>query len=440
MKKFFLCSGLLLAAAIVGINAQNNLADKMKYNRSSLSTWMVYNPADTFVNELRTAFSDIPCPDKYDDHNIDMESRFLSAEDLKLKTVWGAVLSTKAQEENRDSLLAYLNRNNVAKTLVAKWFGFYKNNQQKFDVDLLVERGNYNASELDIAKVRNTVRGEGLLADAGEELIGNTYILINDIQYVSKEEQMELAKLILQTAGGAVDLVLNMLSGDNSNATEDMMKTLMKFIEPYVGGFKVRTYSYLYRLQWNDSIANIFYDKYYTETGDPEKIAAFLADSTTFRMEPAAYQYEYAAKSKLKGSYDQKELIKLVTTRSLDNNIASLQKQYEDFKVKAPIISVELDKKGKVASVTAQIGEKEGIDKKSKFQVLQMEIDDKGRTKYKKVGTLKISGKVWDNRYGAASEKESGSELTATTFKVTSGTNFYPGMLIIEGQYRKAVE
>lgn len=64
-----------------------------------------------------------------------------------------------------------------------------------------------------------------------------------------------------------------------------MMKTLMKFIEPYVGGFKVRTYSYLYRLQWNDSIANIFYDKYYTETGDPEKIAAFLADSTTFRME-----------------------------------------------------------------------------------------------------------------------------------------------------------
>lgn len=438
MKKSLFLT-LFLVAAFVGANAQD-LADKMKYNRSSLSTWMVYNPADTFVNELRTAFADIPCPDKYDDHNIDMDGRFLNAEELKLNTVWGAVLSTKAQEENRDMLLEYLNSHNVAKTLVAKWFGFYKNNQQKFDTELLVERGNYNASELDIAKVRNTVRGDGLLADAGEELIGNTYILINDIQYVSKEEQMELAKYILKTAGGAVDLILNVLSGDNSNATEEMMTTLMKLIEPYVGGFKVRTYSYLYRLQWNDSIANEFYDKYYTETGDPEKIAAFLADTTTFRMEPAAYQYEYAAKAKLKGSYDQKELIKLVTTRSLDKNIASLQKQYEDFKVKAPIISVETDKKGRVTSVTAQIGEKEGIEKKDKFQVLQMEIDEKGRTKYKKVGSLKVSGKVWDNRYGAATEKESGSELTATTFKVVSGNNLYPGMLIIEGQYRKAVE
>jgi len=37
----------------------------------------------------------------------------------------------------------------------------------------------------------------------------------------------------------------------------------------------------------------------------------------------------------------------------------------------------------------------------------------------------------------AAEEKEEGADLDATYFKKSTGGDIYPGMLLIEGKYRK---
>ena len=77
---------------------------------------------------------------------------------------------------------------------------------------------------------------------------------------------------------------------------------------------------------------------------------------------------------------------------------------------------------------------KEGVTAKSKYEILVPVFDEAtGKFKYNRKGTLKPDpNKIWDNRYMASDEQAVGSELNATTFKITGGVGILPGMLIRE--------
>ena len=53
-------------------------------------------------------------------------------------------------------------------------------------MELVKERGFYNATQTQRNIARANIRGYALLQDAGENLIGKTYLLVNDISYRSK--------------------------------------------------------------------------------------------------------------------------------------------------------------------------------------------------------------------------------------------------------------
>ena len=73
------------------------------------------------------------------------------------------------------------------------------------------------------------------------------------------------------------------------------------------------------------------------------------------------------------------------------------------------------------------------VSEKSRYEVLEKIESEDGTTKYKKVGEIKpVKNKIWDNRYMALEDGSPNSELGGTTFKVTSGRNLYPGLLIRE--------
>lgn len=100
-------------------------------------------------------------------------------------------------------------------------------------------------------------------------------------------------------------------------------------------------------------------------------------------------------------------------------------KKSDEFKVFTPLVST--------SPIYAYIGQKEGVDEESQYEVLEKTQDSNGKTSYKRVGIIKPEkGKIWDNRFMAADDKEEGSELSYTTFKKVSGGDFYPGMLIRE--------
>lgn len=441
MKKNY--SILLVALLqIAGFISAQETGQMREYNRSSLATMMVFHSEDEFGQDIYQAFDSIPTPDKYDDHNFgvrvilnDSVTGVLKKNKNGLiKAEYGKALSSRDVQKNGLAIEGILNNSHCAKSVVAKWFNLHEiaPDDYVFDMSLIQERGQYNANEIDVALAQQSARGLALLSDAGEELLNNTFILVNDMTYVTAEEKAAAAKIGLSIAGGLMDAFL----GGN---TGSQLAAVGGAIADSFTGFTVKTHSYLYQLQWNDSIAAVFYNDYYTSVSNPEKIEAFLLDKDLFKFKYVEHEYEFDAKSVLKGKYDRKDLVKIVCTRSMDKNIAALQLKYEDFKVKTPIYDVVTNEKGRIVGYSAKIGLKEGITEKSKFQVVQRLLDpETQRTSYKYVATLRPEkGKIWDNRYMAFNEQEVGSELTATQFKKVSGGEILPGMLIIEGSYRK---
>lgn len=459
IRKQYICTILLLATT--GVFAQSE--GELSYRRNSLAEALIYHSEDTFGTNIREAFEVIPVSDKYDDHDIGIrviDNDYIP--DVRkrshglVKAQYGKTLNKEDVRLNGEMLERILNQKDVAKLMVAKWFGWdietierlsddntlpkeQKDSlmleAMKMDMSLIQQRGQYNASDLDVELAGHTARGLAALSDAGEELIGNTFMLINDITYVTAEERAKTAKLTMNIIGGLLDVFTGGEGG------REIAKTAGQIADSFTG-FTVRTHSYLYQLQWNDSIAAIFYDNYYTATAEPEKIRAFLEDTTTFRVKYVAHEYEYDGQTELKGTYDRHELVKMVCTRSIDKNIAALQLAYEDFKVKTPVYEIVTNDRGKVIGYSAKIGMKEGITEQSKFQVIQRVIDPQtGTSTYKHIADLRpVKGEIWDNRYNAVLEHAVDSDLSATLFKKTGGGEILPGMLIIEGKYNKVTQ
>lgn len=436
---------LLLLFSIQLALAQSN-GELDKYRRNALATMMVYHSEDQFGQNIYEAFEKIPTPDKYDDHslnfNVIINDSIKGAKRKQtglIKAQLGENLTKQDVERNGKALEQLLNEAQCAKFMVAKWFGLDILDTvgalyDGFDMHLIQERGQYNASDIDVKTALLTPLGVATLSDAGEELINNTFILVNDMTYVTAEEKAAVAKAVMSVLGSIFDALVGGTTGsDIANVGGEIADAFT--------GFTVKTHSYLFQLQWNDSIAATFYNNYYTELPyiDTNKINAFLRDNTLFTLRYVAHEYEYDAKSVLKGQYTREELVKTICTKSMDKNIAALQLAYEDFKVKTPVYEIVTDQRGRITGYTAKIGKKEGINENSKFQVIERVIDpNTNRTSYKYIASLRpVRGKIWDNRYNAVTEGDPGAERTATLFQKTGGGDILPGMLIIEGKYRK---
>lgn len=258
-----------------------------------------------------------------------------------------------------------------------------------------------------------------MLEDAGEDLIGNTFLVVNDITYIDREKTGKAISMGFRALGMLADAYMGTDNfTDIGNSMGDMMETLK--------GFKVNVNTHLYQLVWDEETSMAFYSEYYTSVPDEAKKAAFDGNRGKFRLKYIGSQKSSGKNVSFIGvNLDiPEQMIRKACQRAIDENIASLQKNFEAFKVKTPLVSVE--------PLRADIGMKEGITEDSRFEVLEAVMKD-NKLEYKKVGEIKpVAGMIRDNRYMAVEEGAAGSELKYTTFKRVSGHDFYPGMLIRE--------
>lgn len=402
MKKIF----IYITLTVLTLNtvfAQRKTIEEIEYRRSSLYSILINHEEQKFAEEISKVFVDIPISDKYNDHDLSVK---IISVDKKLK-----------QDEKGED---FLRENQIASRLVARWF-----NRDiltgKCDLNLISERGLYNASEFDKEIAAQTARGQQLLIDAGEELIGNTFVLVNDIRYIDKEKQGQAAALAMRILGA----VAAVATGDDSlmdigEGLGQMMETLK--------GFKVKVTTHLYRLAWNEELSNDFFANMYaaSESEEDKKI--------TFEQNRDKFKLEYVGKQLSSGSdvsfmgvnlSEPTIMVRKACQRAIDENIANLQKNFESFKIKMPLSST--------APLQCPIGKKEGVDENSKFEVLESVIDEKGKTSYRRVAIIKpLKGMIWDNRYMAEEENAQGATLGKTTFQKVSGGEILPGMLIRE--------
>jgi hypothetical protein len=420
-----LLSVFFVSAPAVSLAAQEQENDAFNYRRSSLYSILISHPNQNMDDEIVNAFMALETPDKYNDH------------DLSVKVI---TVNTKNRNQARAQVESFLERNQVAKRMVSKWFSRNKETGG-FDPWLVLDRGMYDAMAADVSMAEQSVRGLNSLADNGYELIDNTFVVVNDIQYIDHKANANTAAGVLLFLGALADAVVGNDSDDGGSFTQ--LATLGAAISLMIAGFQVNITSHLYQLEWNDDIADKFYNEYYYDKplSDSLSMARFVADGI-LAARKAAYEDDrstfslkyigsYKAKSNkpvLRGLYNDVDVFRKVLARAIDKNIVMLQKKYDQFKVKVPLNSVE--------PLTAQIGMKEGVTAKSKYEVLMPVFDEaSGKFKYTRRGVIApVPGKIWDNRYMAVEEQAAGSTLQATEFRIVSGSRaaFSEGMLIRE--------
>ncbi|HBY69796.1 MAG TPA: hypothetical protein DEG69_19875 [Flavobacteriaceae bacterium] len=401
MKNFTL---VLVCFITINVFAQEPELESV-YRRSSLYTLMVADENREFAKNIQESFVGSPIPDKFNDHIVTNRT---------IPKVLDNSLSKKEMKiAQKEAISEYLTTGQIAKAMVAKWFNRSENGG--FNMDLIAERGSYNASDIDIKIAKNSERGLALVADAGEELIKNTFVVVNNFKYTNKEE-------VAKKASGFLSVVSTVASVAGASAVSTAADATSIGVGVMGKGYVIKTDAHLYKLVWNDEVASIFYNEYWTEDEsiDPDKVKAF-EDSDIFQLEYVGTETAWAdLQSTAFTKKDDTELISVATVKAADAVIAKLQRSYEIFRTKTPLLSGD--------PISAKIGFKEGLEKGDKYEVLEQVINDEGKTEYKRVGTIKVDKKhIWDNRFMA--EEENPSEIEYTTFK-GSKKKYYAGMLI----------
>jgi hypothetical protein len=395
MRIFMKLNLVVLFAALVGIVmpgvAQEKTTEEAAvYRRSSLHT-MLIETGDFMKKDLVIgSYNLAPFPDKYNDHRLEINTfdatPFMLTKEQKAEAKEADKAEKDAAKDNGEKELPlaiekYFIQNKVANKLVAKWFN--RQEDGTFDMSMIHERGSYDATEMEAQIAKGSIRGLASLKDAGEELISNTFVVLNSMNFVENEP---IAYAIKESA-----LIL-------ANRLPSLAQTAAKAAAEaaYVAtkdGYSVWAVSYLFQLEWNDEIANEFYMEMWMDKSNVDSAIKERFDTTSiFKLNYIGF--EKAKSLVLIGvGKSEQQIIQQATIRNVDKVYTKLQKTYDVFKTKTPIYSVD--------PVVAKIGLKEGIEKNDKYEVLEMVVDKKtGLTKYAVVGTVKVkNANIWDNRY-----------------------------------------
>ena len=405
-----------------------------KYHRSSLYSVLIKHSTFPYGETIDSTFMSIPTPDKFNNHDAGPKSFESSATKMKKKG------KSKSNTNARD-IEQFIMKNDVPRQMIAKWFNRDPQNGT-FDLDLMIERGLYDAQQVDIEAAKASSRNLLSLGDAGEELIGKTFLLVNDITFVDRGERSRKAATGIKVLSAISGAVLG------SSSIGDLGDTVGGAVNE-IDGFCVNITSYLYRLNWTPEVAETFWSEYWIDRENIDEAKRLAFDnsglfSLTYIGETTTSAANIASKS-LSSKPKEAQMLK-VCTRAIDKSIVKLQRAYDEFKVNVPIGNINLDDK----TVEVPIGLKEGINEKSQFDVLMKVQNEDGTYSYDRVGRLQpVKGKIWDNRFGALEdalaiaegakkvddddEGEGDVSLTATTFKILSGANrIVPGCLVRE--------
>ncbi|WP_163171745.1 hypothetical protein [Bacteroides sp. 51] len=431
--------------------AQKNAEKGEEYRRSSLCTYLIDEGEMPKIDTIKQAFLDAPIPIKYNDHNVCERIFSVNLEGLtdehrkafeahmaqsgetnkpkKKKGGFGAALGglgkdllneaaggksvlvdDKSKQDIEIATYNYLLEQKIAKALFDKWF--IDGNGQFTDA-LMRERGLFDASALDLQTAQSSLGGMEILATEGEELVKNTFVVVSRFRYMSKDEVIAEGQSYVATAGALTGNseaagALNALGGLGAKAALGE-------------GYYVTITSYLYQLIWNDEVKAKLYELW-------DNKAQY--DTADF-FELKYIGSERARAGVRAGMFTKKteeELIRIATINATDAVLAKLEKKYETFRTKTPIVITEN------GEITAHIGTKEDLKGGDKFEVLERIIDKKtGLETHQRVGTIKVAkGKIWNNIYMASDDENATTDsngLTATVFE-GNAKSFRNGMLI----------
>ncbi|MDD2426406.1 MAG: hypothetical protein PHU00_10395 [Bacteroidales bacterium] len=410
-----------------------------KYRRSSLCTILMESERFPMKDTVIRAYYDAPFPDKYNDHSIGIKSfnpkQYPITEEERtaagIKMGFGRKMNQSYLDQNKDQktdpgsyddtliIRKFFNDQKIANKIVAKWFN--RQEDGSFNIDLVSERGLFDASFLDTKTAFASADGISLLKTAGLDLIYNTFLVVSKMNFISNE----LPAAVIREAAilGAKEIKNELLQAAALVAAEIAYNKAKE-------GYSVWTTSYLYQIEWNDSIQHIFYNDLYVDADNTDPVKKAIFDTTSlFRLkfvgdEKSSSLVTFSIKNSKR---TEEQTIKLSTIRNIDAVYAKLQKKYEVFMPQTPLYTGY--------PITAKIGMKEGLEGGEKFEVFEQVMDpNTGKIELKSKGKIEVDKRlIWDNRYILGDEDpdrnvKKEQKIDRTTFK--GGKDYYPGLLI----------
>lgn len=237
-------------------------------------------------------------------------------------------------------------------------------------------------------------------------MIGNTYACFNKLAFYENEPVARMVR------DAAKEEAIKQLAGKPQILLDKALALADTVYEKTKVGYTVKCNSYLYALEWNDTIAEKVKAVFFNENVDRK---AAWDTTTLFNLVYIGNTLSSSIVTfKIGETRSESEIIDLQVRRTIDNAVANLQKEYVQFRTVAPVSTV--------GPLTARIGLKEALGPKDKFEILEPGTNELGLPVWKSIGTVSVDSKfpIWDNRQGAELENTDPNQ-PKTTFTTFSG-------------------
>ncbi|MCQ2375210.1 MAG: hypothetical protein MJ069_04835 [Salinivirgaceae bacterium] len=342
----FFCIGLTSAQNLSATAKTGNVT--AEYNRNSL-TVLFLDGTPHYSNDVRVNAERIVIPDKFDDNLLSQR-----------------ILRLGSNSKISDALY----RDNIANSILAKWFS--RDDKGNFSMDLIHNRGLYNATDEHIIQAKNSKLGLDLVKDAGEALIAHSYIMVIKLKDIKTMTQ-----------------VYNEIDAQRRVWRGDKAVPVMRTHE----GFQCNATCYLFRIDSvSDVIDELYNEMWIFEEDTPEernnKITKFNNYKVPIKLETTITVDVDGSVPKTKG-FSHSLLITNLLNKSITASIGEFETSIDNFKVKNAVYST--------FPIRAKIGMKEGLSVDDRYFVYEHQLDRNGNQKDVRIGVVRAK-RVADNR------------------------------------------
>lgn len=369
---------LLFCLFAIGLFAQNTKTEQKipsTYDRSSITFLMLEFSGDFHLGAVKEKIEKIAFADKFYNNNVSYLTIPAPFNRGDLGINKGELLKQSIEAKK------------IPVDIISKWYA--RKADGTMSMDLIEERGMFNATDAAVIKAQTTKRGNAALKDYGSRLIERSYILVVDYKDVKTMQEAKVDKM---------------------------------------HGWKATAVGYLFKIDYNEETQNALYDSWIYDDDTPqvkaEKLKKFDAikfpisfvTETSVMLTSSQPTSDSQLGKFLKQKSDDQLLGELIQ-KGYDESIYFLEKNYEDFRVKTPIFQTR--------PIRAKVGKKEGIKTDYRFFAYEYIYDEKTNTSKQKFrGVIRATSKIVDNRQVAT------GQTGTTKFYQTSGRKLQTGYLL----------
>jgi hypothetical protein len=257
MKKILLSILLIVPCLLF---SQRKTVEKVEYNRSSLHVMMMEDNSMPKKDIIVKTFNEMDFPDKYDNHLLDVRSYDFISVKIDGSENSKIIVGSGKLNDIEKKIDTYFTDNQIANQMIAKWVN--RQPDGTMDPSLIGERGLKDAKVDEIEVAATLQKGSAVLAKAGKELISNTFLVVNHFSFVDNEL---VAKPLAEATYAAAKIAI-----EKGDMPEMGKKIALKAAEAVLNkalekakGYSVWTRAFLYQLDWNDSILDVFSNRYW---------------------------------------------------------------------------------------------------------------------------------------------------------------------------------